>query len=101
MAFIAFNSLFDLQFTFWTTLISIENRLPFSWPTVATNVLNLLLSLGFVNFTTVGLGGAAVFRRELGRQKKHTGTVLLYLWSDSRRGAVLNPFPRSTRAVPR
>jgi len=46
----------DMQLTFWTTLISTENRLPSLWPTVATNVLSLLFSLTLVHFTTLGLG---------------------------------------------
>jgi hypothetical protein len=50
------GSFMELQFTIWTTLISIENRLPFLWPTVATNVLSLSLTLALVHFTSLGLG---------------------------------------------
>lgn len=50
------SSFLDLQFTAWTTLISTENRLPFLWPTVATNVLSLSLTLALVHFTTLNLG---------------------------------------------
>jgi hypothetical protein len=50
------SSFLDLQFTTWTTLISMENRLPFLWPTVATNVLSLSLTLALVHFTSLGLG---------------------------------------------
>jgi hypothetical protein len=50
------GSFLELQFTTWTTLISIENRLPFLWPTVATNVLSLSLTLALVHFTSLGLG---------------------------------------------
>jgi len=57
MMFIAFNTLLELPFSFWTTLILTENRLPFLWPTVATNILGLLLSLVFVHFTSLGVGG--------------------------------------------
>jgi Na+-driven multidrug efflux pump len=46
----------DLQFTTCTTLISTENRLPFLWPTVATNVLSLSLTLALVHFTSLGMG---------------------------------------------
>jgi O-antigen/teichoic acid export membrane protein len=46
----------DLQFSAWGTLISTTNRLPYLWPTVATNVLSLVLSLILVHFTTLGLG---------------------------------------------
>ena len=46
-----------MQFSFWGTLISTQNRLPYLWPTVATNVLSFLLSLNLVAFTSLGLGG--------------------------------------------
>ena len=46
----------DLQFTSWGTLISTGNRIPYLWPTVATNVLSLTLSLILVYFTSLGLG---------------------------------------------
>jgi hypothetical protein len=56
MLTLALCSFLDLQFTTWTTLISIENRLPFLWPTVVTNVLSLSLTLALVHFTSLGLG---------------------------------------------
>ena len=56
MAVLALGSFLDFQFTAWTTLISMENRLPFLWPTVATNVLSLSLTLALVHFTSLGLG---------------------------------------------
>lgn len=31
----------DMQFSFWTTLLSLENRIPSLWPTVATNIVSL------------------------------------------------------------
>ncbi|MGH7975916.1 MAG: hypothetical protein ACREC8_04570 [Limisphaerales bacterium] len=46
----------NMQFTMWGTLIATGNRLPLLWPTVATNVLSLVLSLALVHFTTLGLG---------------------------------------------
>lgn len=51
------DSLLLLQFTFWGTLIFNQNRLPFLWPTVATNALSLLLSLTLVSFTSLGARG--------------------------------------------
>jgi len=45
-----------MQFSFWGTLIATQNRLPYLWPTVATNVLSFLLSLNLVAFTSLGLG---------------------------------------------
>jgi hypothetical protein len=56
MALLALGSFLELQFTAWTTLISMENRLPFLWPTAATNVFSLSLTLVLVHFTTLGLG---------------------------------------------
>jgi len=46
----------NMQFVLWGTLISTGNRLSYLWPTVATNVLSLALSLTLVHFTTLGLG---------------------------------------------
>lgn len=46
----------ELQLTFWTTLYIAENRLPFLWPTFATNVLSALLAAGLLHFTSLGLG---------------------------------------------
>lgn len=46
----------DLQFTTWGTLISTANRIPYLWPSVATNIVSLTLSLILVHFTALGLG---------------------------------------------
>jgi hypothetical protein len=56
MLALTLGNFLDLQFTAWTTLISTENRLPFLWPTVATNSLSLVLSLTLIHFTSLGLG---------------------------------------------
>lgn len=53
---LAFGTFLDLQFSCWTTLISIGNRIPFLWPTVATNCISLALSLSLVRFTSLGIG---------------------------------------------
>lgn len=45
-----------MQFVMWGTLIATGNRLSYLWPTVATNVLSLVLSLALVHYTTLGLG---------------------------------------------
>jgi hypothetical protein len=47
---------FDLQFTTWSTLILTSNRFPYLWPTVATNLLSLILSLTLAHMTTLGIG---------------------------------------------
>ena len=51
------DSLLLMQFSFWTTLTLAQNRLPSLWPTVATNVLSLVLSLTLVRLTSLGTGG--------------------------------------------
>jgi hypothetical protein len=56
MLALALGSFLDVQFTTWGTLISMENRLPYLWPTVATNVLSLVSSLALVHFTSLGVG---------------------------------------------
>jgi O-antigen/teichoic acid export membrane protein len=49
-------SFLNMQFVMWSTLIATGNRLSYLWPTVATNVLSLALSLALVHYTTLGLG---------------------------------------------
>ena len=56
LCLMSLDSFLLLQFTFWGTLIFTQNRLPYLWPTVATNVLSLLLSLTLIHFTSLGLG---------------------------------------------
>jgi O-antigen/teichoic acid export membrane protein len=45
-----------LQFVTWGTLMATGNNLAYMWPTVATNILSLILSLLLVYFTSLGLG---------------------------------------------
>jgi hypothetical protein len=56
LALLMLNTFFEMQFNIWGTLLSTENRLPYLWPTVATNVLSLILSLTLIHFTSLGLG---------------------------------------------
>ena len=56
LALLSLNSLFETQFSLWTTLIFAQNRMPFLWPAVAANVLSLSLSLTLIHFTSLGLG---------------------------------------------
>jgi hypothetical protein len=51
-----FNAFFEMHFNIWGTLLTTENRLPYLWPTVATNVLSLGLSLILIHSTSFGLG---------------------------------------------
>ncbi len=56
LALMMVNAFLEMQFILWGTLLSTENRLPFLWPTVATNGLSLILSLLLIHFTSLGLG---------------------------------------------
>jgi O-antigen/teichoic acid export membrane protein len=60
MLLLAAGSFLTLQFSAWTTLIATQNRLPFLWPTVATNVLSLCLTLTLVRFCRDSLGLGAL-----------------------------------------
>ena len=55
-ALVLLNSFFELHFSFWTTLLSMGNRIPSLWPTVATNILSLTLVFALLHFTSLGLG---------------------------------------------
>jgi len=50
------TQMLELQFSFWTTLLSMENYIPSLWPTVITNAASLVLVLLFVQFTDLRLG---------------------------------------------
>ncbi len=56
MALLLLNGLLEMQFIMWGTLLFTENRMDYLWPTVATNVGSLALSLTLVHFTSFGLG---------------------------------------------
>jgi hypothetical protein len=45
-----------LQYVTWGTLMATANNLAYLWPTVATNVLSLILSVLLVYYTRFGLG---------------------------------------------
>lgn len=54
-ALLALVFFLELQFTFWTTLVSTENRIPSLWPTVATQILALILYVILTRATEMGL----------------------------------------------
>jgi Na+-driven multidrug efflux pump len=56
LAILMLYSFLYLQFVTWCTLLAASNNLVYMWPTVATNVLSLILSLLLVHFTALGLG---------------------------------------------
>jgi hypothetical protein len=56
LCLMSLDSFLLMQFTFWGTLVFAQNRLPYLWPTVATNVLSLALSLTLIHCTSFGAG---------------------------------------------
>lgn len=71
----------ETQLIFWTTLLSMENRIPSLWPVVATNLLTLLAMLVLVKTMHDSLGlGALVLAPLL------TGGLFNY-WYWARAGA--------------
>jgi hypothetical protein len=56
MTLMMLNTLLEMQFIIWGTLMFTENRMTYLWPTVATNVISLLLSLLLVHYSSLGLG---------------------------------------------
>ncbi len=57
LVLLALVFLLDQQFSFWGTLLTLENRIPTLWPTVATNLTSLALALGFTHFSNLGVLG--------------------------------------------
>ena len=56
LALLMLAGFLEMHFSFWGTLISTENRTPFVWPIVVTNLASFLLVLGLVLFTRLGVG---------------------------------------------
>ncbi len=55
LGLLALTFFLEMNYSFWGTLISTENRMPFVLPIIITNVCNLLLVLALVRFTSLGL----------------------------------------------
>ncbi|MBN2506719.1 MAG: hypothetical protein JXQ71_08500 [Verrucomicrobia bacterium] len=60
LVLLGIGSFLDMQFSFWTTLLSMENRIPSLWPTVASNLVGLGLVLALIHHTSLGLGAFIV-----------------------------------------
>jgi hypothetical protein len=60
LALLSFASLIDLQFIFWGTLLTIENRIPTFWSNVVTNIFSLGLALLLVHQTSLGVAALVV-----------------------------------------
>jgi hypothetical protein len=50
------NTFLECQFAFWTTMFSMENRIPSLWPTVITTSVSLITAVVLVHVTRLGLG---------------------------------------------
>jgi hypothetical protein len=49
-----------MQYTFWTTLISTENRIPSLWAAVITNCSTLLLAGMLAHYSSLGWGAFVI-----------------------------------------
>jgi O-antigen/teichoic acid export membrane protein len=54
------NAFLEVHIVFWTTLLSLENRIPSLWPVVITTVAGLGLVVALVQFTSLGLASFVV-----------------------------------------
>ena len=52
----ALNGLLEMNYSFWGTLISTENRTPFVWPIIISNFASFLVVLLLLHTTKLGLG---------------------------------------------
>ncbi len=57
---LALYAFLDMQYTFWTTLISTENRIPSLWAAVCTNAASLALAAALAQYTTLGWGAFVI-----------------------------------------
>lgn len=60
LALLALQFFLDMQLSFWTALISTQNRMPFLRTMVATHATSLLLALIFIQLMTFKLGALVV-----------------------------------------
>lgn len=56
LALLTVGFFLDLQFISWSHFISTENRLPFLWPYVVTNLFGLALATVLIQVTALGIG---------------------------------------------
>jgi len=56
LSLLAANTLLVANYTFWGTLISTENRMPYVGPAIITNVFSLVMAVLLVEFSSFGLG---------------------------------------------
>ncbi len=56
LGLLAVQGFLEMNYVFWGTLISTENRTPFTWPIIITNLSSFLLVLTLLQTTSLGLG---------------------------------------------
>lgn len=59
-ALILLNAFLDLQFATWTTLLTLENRIPSLWPTVISNLASLGVVLALLKWSSLEVGAFIV-----------------------------------------
>ncbi|MBE0545009.1 MAG: hypothetical protein IH623_27030 [Verrucomicrobia bacterium] len=57
---LALQGLLEMNYSFWGTLISTENRMPFVWPIIISNLASFLVVLVLVNTTRLGLAAFVI-----------------------------------------
>jgi hypothetical protein len=60
LALLAVYTFFEMQFSFWTYLLSTENRIPSLWATIITYTGAVPLVLALIHTTSLGLGGVVL-----------------------------------------
>lgn len=60
LALLAVHGLLEMNYIFWGTLISTENRTPFTWPIILSNVASFSLVLVLLRMGDLGLGALVV-----------------------------------------
>ena len=60
LTLLAVQAVFDLQYTFWTTLLTSENRIPSTWAAMITNLSSIAVAYTLVKTTDLGLGAFVV-----------------------------------------
>lgn len=56
LALLALHGFLEMNYVFWGTLISTENRTPFTWPIIVSNLSSFVLVLTLLKTTSLGLG---------------------------------------------
>lgn len=56
LALLALHGFLEMNYVFWGTLISTENRTPFTWPIIISNLVSFVLVLTLLKTTSLGLG---------------------------------------------